>query len=155
MARTAKQLANLKNIKKGQVLNPEGGRAHNPELRAIKRMTAVEVAEMGSLVLKNDIDSLKKIAKEPGASVLKVMIAAVAVKVIEKGDAHALDILLNRLVGKVKENIEISSITTTVQLTPEEREKQIEHFIRLRKETAEENIIDVTPVKVEDGDGPA
>ncbi len=33
------------------------------------------------------------------------MIASVAVRIIQGGDMHALDILLNRLVGKVKDEV--------------------------------------------------
>lgn len=101
-----KSLKNLRPIKKGQVLNPKGGQAHDPHLKLIKMLTQKELAEIGNLVIKNNLDALKAIAKDKNATVIKVMLAAVAVKVIEKGDMHALDILLNRLVGKVKEQVE-------------------------------------------------
>ncbi len=130
MAVSKKSLANLKPPKKGEIRNPLGGKAHNPELRMVKRLTAIEVAEIGSLVLKNDIAALKAIAKEQTASTLKVMIAAVAVKVIEKGDAHALDVLLNRLIGKVKEHVEVTGVLGLAPMTSEERTKEL---IRLRK----------------------
>jgi hypothetical protein len=33
------------------------------------------------------------------------MVASVALKIISKGDMYALDVLLNRLIGKVKDEV--------------------------------------------------
>lgn len=93
-------------FKKGQSGNPSGGRAHDPALRMIRHLTKAELVEIGNLVIKNNMEELKKIGKDPNASVIKTMLAAVAVKIITKGDMHALDVLLNRLVGKVKDEVE-------------------------------------------------
>ena len=90
---------------KGQSGNPKGYQGDPPELKAIKKLTKAELVDIGTLVVKGDVASLKAIAKNEKASVLRVMIAAVAVKVIQKGDMHALDVLLNRLIGKVKDEI--------------------------------------------------
>lgn len=95
---------------KGVSGNPLGGKMHNKELKAIRRLTAVEVAEIGGMILQNNLAALKAIAKDPDASVLKTMIASVAVKTIEKGDAHALDKLLDRLIGKVRDEIKVTSV---------------------------------------------
>lgn len=92
---------------KGQSGNPNGRPKDPPGLSKLKNLSRVELVEVGNLVIKNDIKKLKAIAHpDSGESVLKTMIAAVCVKVIQKGDMHALDILLNRLVGKVKDEIE-------------------------------------------------
>jgi len=64
--------------------------------------------EIGSMVLKGSIEDLKAVLKDPKASGLKCMIAGVAVRVIMKGDAHGMDLLLNRLIGRSKQKIEIS-----------------------------------------------
>lgn len=96
-------------FKKGQSGNPSGGRAHNPELRAIKKLTAQEVAEVGALLVKGNLEGLKAVASDPNASALQMMIASVAVRTIQKGDMQALDVLLNRLIGKVKDHVEVSA----------------------------------------------
>lgn len=95
-------------FKKGQSGNPQGGRAHNAEEKALKKLTKEELIEIGNIIVKGDMDQLKAIAKDPKASVIQVMIASVAAKTIAKGDMHALDILLNRLVGKVKDEIDLT-----------------------------------------------
>jgi hypothetical protein len=93
----------------------KGGPSPNPAGRPpdligskLKMLTAEEFAEIANLVVKNDLRSLQLIAKEPGASALKVWIASVVVKAIQKGDYHGLDVILNRIVGKVKDRVEVT-----------------------------------------------
>lgn len=94
-------------FKKGQSGNP-GGVPADPVLKAIKRMTAHEVAEIGTLLLEGNLAALEKAAKAPDSSVLKVMLASVAAKAIKKGDHTALDTLLNRFIGKVPNPVELT-----------------------------------------------
>ena len=95
-------------FKKGQSGNPLGGKLANPEMRAIRNLTEAEMVNIGSLILKGSIKDLQAIAKDPNSTVLQAMMAAVAVKTMQKGDAQALDVLLNRLIGKVKERVEVT-----------------------------------------------
>lgn len=109
---------NIKNhgFKKGVSGNPLGGKLHNKELKAVRFMTKEEMAEVGKLILDKDFQQLREMAdalktndgKKKDISVLKAMVASVAMKIISKGDMHALDILLNRLIGKVKDEVDIS-----------------------------------------------
>lgn len=93
-------------IKKGEVRNPEGARAHNQALKQLKHLTKKELADLTNLIVKGDIDELKLIAsRKRKASVIQVMVAAVCVKVIEKGDMHSLNMLLDRIIGKVKDEV--------------------------------------------------
>lgn len=96
-----------KQFKKGQSGNPLGGRAHDPVMRALKRLTKDELKEVGSLLLRGNLDALKEVSQDKKANVLKVMLASVCVRVMKQGDMHALDILLNRLVGKVKDEVDV------------------------------------------------
>ena len=68
-------------FQKGQSGNPLGGKLHNPELRAIKRLTSAEVAEIGSLVVKKNLVGLKAVANDPESSALKVWMASIAIRV--------------------------------------------------------------------------
>lgn len=137
-------------FKKGQSGNPLGARLHNPELRAIKRLTRAEVAEIGTLIVSKNITKLKAIVKDAqknpdsAHSALKVWIAMVALKGMTKGDAHAMDVLLNRLVGKVKDEIELTGkeggpIRQLVgQMTPEERKAELNRLKKLKREVGED-----------------
>jgi hypothetical protein len=91
--------------KPGQSGNPLGGKMHDPALKAIKNLTKAELVTIGNLIIKRDIKALKEVIDSKDATVLQVMLASVAEKIIRQGDMHALDILLNRLVGKVKDEI--------------------------------------------------
>lgn len=135
---------------KGVSGNPEGSRLHNPLTRAIKRLTAAEVAAIGALVLSKNVTGLRAVLEsaksDPDSknSVLKTWIAAVAIKGIAKGDPHALDILLNRLIGKTADHIKISDpsggpIRALVgAMTPEERRAELVKLKSMREEAGED-----------------
>lgn len=97
-----------KRFVKGQVANPLGGRAHNPEVQKIRTMTKVQVAEIGQLILEGDIKKIQAVKDNPKSSVLQIWIAAVAVKAITKGDMAALNQLLDRIVGKVRDDVHVT-----------------------------------------------
>jgi hypothetical protein len=103
-----------KQFKKGKSGNPLGAKLHDPEMRMLKNLTKDEMVEIGSLVLKGSVNQLRAIAKDPNCTALKCMIAAVAVRTISKGDPAALDVLLNRLIGKVKDEVNFTGSTTSV-----------------------------------------
>lgn len=104
-------------IKKGEVRNPLGAGAHNPVVKALRRMSQDDIAEIGTLIVGGQIDKLKDVAFNPESTVLQVWIAAVAIKAIEKGDAQALSIILDRIAGKVKENVDV---TVSAKLSDED-----------------------------------
>lgn len=109
-------------FKKGQSGNPEGGRLHDPEIRAIKNLTRRELAEIGSLVLKKDLDALKALRANPKTMVLTAMMAGMAIRIVSRGDAAAFDALLNRLVGKVKDEVVTTNANVNMTVEPEDRE---------------------------------
>lgn len=140
------QLANLRPIKKGQVLNPEGARAHNPDMVRLKRLTNAEVAEIGTLIVLGNEQALSDIILDSEIdpkcqhSALKVWMARIALNGIRRGDGHALDKFLDRVVGKVREKIEISGEdggpirNQIIQMTPAERLKELKRLRKKRKE---------------------
>lgn len=98
-------LKNLKSQKPGAPgLNPRG-RPPDALNAAMKKLTKEELQDIASVIIKGDIEQLKQITKDPKQTVLKVLVASVCIKAIQSGDMHALDILLNRLIGKVKEEV--------------------------------------------------
>lgn len=99
-------------FKPGQSGNPSGAAAHNKEIKAIRRMTKEDVAEIGALILGGNLEKLKAIKEDTQASVLKVWFASVAVKAIVKGDPAALNTILNRIIGKVPEELQHSGGVT-------------------------------------------
>lgn len=94
-----------KRFVKGQSGNPKGAAAHNPEVKLIRKLTHADVAEIGALILTGDMPALLKIKDDPKTTPLKMWIAAVAIKGISRGDASALNALLDRIAGKVKDQV--------------------------------------------------
>ena len=90
-----------RDFKKGSSGNPRGGAAHNQELKAVRRMSQTDVAEVGRLILEGNLGKLQAVKDDHDASVLKVWFCSVAIKAISRGDAHALSVILDRIVGKV------------------------------------------------------
>lgn len=92
--------------KPGESGNPGGRPADSPELKALKRLTKEELTEVASLIVKGGIKDLEAL-KENG-SVLQRMVASVAIRIMNKGDMFHLDVLLNRLIGKVKDEVQVN-----------------------------------------------
>lgn len=90
-------------FKVGNNANPRGAGAHDPFIRKIKKLTNGELLELMNLIVQGDMALVHKINKDPNAPVIQAMIAAIVLRIANKGDMHALDALLNRLVGKSKE----------------------------------------------------
>lgn len=102
-------------FKPGQSGNPSGRPKDPPEVKLIKRLTRQEMAEVGSLIVQGKISDLQMVATGPQSTVLKAMIAKVAINIMAKGDMHSLDLLLNRLIGKVKDEVVVDNLNTQVQ----------------------------------------
>jgi hypothetical protein len=71
-------------------------------------MTAEQVAEVGTLILNNDLDELQKMAKDKKSSVLTVWMAALIAKSLSKGESRGFVAVMDRIVGKAKETVELS-----------------------------------------------
>lgn len=97
---------------KGQIANPLGAGAHNKEARAIRKLTCEDLELVISLIQFGKLDDLKAISQDKDANVLKIWIASIAVKAISKGDHAALNALLDRVIGKVKDRDSKGNVTT-------------------------------------------
>lgn len=92
-------------FQKGQSGNPLGGKLGDPNMKKLRALSKAELVEVGNLLVKGDVTALRENARDPKATVLQTMLASVAVKIISKGDMGALNQLLDRLIGKVKDEV--------------------------------------------------
>jgi len=95
-------------FKKGQSGNPLGAQLHNPDLKTLRALTPQEFADIAGLILRQNVDAMREIIQDKNSSTLKVWIASCAVKAIAKGDITVLDVLLNRMIGKVPQKTELT-----------------------------------------------
>lgn len=113
MAVTKKQLANLRPIKKGEIRNPNGGRSHNPILRALRNLTRDEFAKMIELAVLNNVAGLKAVVSDPNSSALQVGIAMAMLKASSKGDWTIIESIVSRVIGKMPDLIEMKTNNET------------------------------------------
>ncbi len=93
---------------KGQIANPLGAKAHNENLKRVRKLTHDAIAEIGQLILDGDIDTITAISKNRKETVLRVWFANIALKAMHKGDWQALNPFLDRVIGKQAQKLEIS-----------------------------------------------
>lgn len=107
--RSPKQLANLKPpIKKGEVRNPNG--VNNNKKAHATRLSKEWLEEIMQMLTNGDVDAIKDMLKNPkGIPPMKIWLASIVMRGISKGDYGPFDAILNRTIGKVQENIAIST----------------------------------------------
>lgn len=95
--------------KKGQTGNTKGSSARARELGAIGRLGHAQVAEIGSLILEGGFDTVDAMAKgKVKCTVLQRWTCALIIKSMIKGDGATYERLMNRIVGRVPEKIELT-----------------------------------------------
>lgn len=113
-----------KNFQKGQVSNPLGGGAITPQVRAIRKITMEHIEEVGEIILDGNLTKLSELAKDPSTSVLKVWIAKAAAEGIRKGDLSSLEMILNRMIGKVRDKVDVSGEGFLIKILDYSQEKK-------------------------------
>lgn len=117
-----------RNIKKGQVLNPLGGKAHCPETKVLRSLSRTQLKEILRMVLTKNIDELQALAQEPSTPLFQAAAASAALKAYSTGDWEYLEGPLARILGKVKEEVHISGEVTArdkYQLMTDEELKRV------------------------------
>ena len=105
-----------KDWKPGQSGNPLGAAMHSKEVKRVRNLTKEQLAELGSVMLEGNTDKLEQIKDDPNVSVLQSWTAALILKSKERGDAQIYNAILDRIVGKVKEQHEHSGTVTLAEL---------------------------------------
>lgn len=93
-------------FKPGQSGNPEGARRHDPIKRRLKKLTSVELEEIINLILLTHPNELNKVTQD-NPVLLKTWIASIVSKAVQKGDPSILFLLLDRLLGKVQDKVNV------------------------------------------------
>lgn len=103
-----------KRFKPGQSGNP-GGRPKLPEdIKEARKLNQVELERIINKYLAMDREAVKTAISAPGTPMMELMVASIVAQAAQKGDHQRLDFVLNRLVGKVKEQIEVKNVTPFV-----------------------------------------
>jgi hypothetical protein len=98
-----------RDIKPGEVLNPHGGPKLSPDARKFKKLTLEEYVTLIHKVLKMNLEDMDKVLQDPKATCLEKYVVNIAKIGGTGGDTSRLSFLLERLIGKVTEKIDLSS----------------------------------------------
>lgn len=127
-------------FKKGR--NPTGGRPKLPdELKEVKNLKPSFVRKVFSKILQMKEFELERLLENPHASMLEKIAGKIVADAYEKGCHYKLNFLLDRIVGKVKDQVEPLVARPTII------ERLDGRVIELNQE-----IIDVSITKNEDED---
>ena len=89
---------------KGQSGNPNGRPKISKEYRELMELNREIVAEIFSKYMMLNIEELVKKKKDTSIPMIERMVISMMVSVEKKGDKQAFDFLLDRAIGKVKDN---------------------------------------------------
>lgn len=92
-------LKNLKPLVKGQILNPEGARAHSPITKELRKFTNELFIDLLQLAIMGDRDGLKKLIADETTPAIQVGIAQSLLNAIEKGDWDIISKITERITG--------------------------------------------------------
>jgi hypothetical protein len=93
------QNRHLKPFKKGQSGNPRG--------KPKQLLTKADVETLFQKFAKKTKFELQEVIDDPKATMIEIMVASVMVRTVKDGDASRLQFLLDRAVGKVKDEIDL------------------------------------------------
>lgn len=91
-------------FKKGHVANPTGINIPAEE-RAFRNLTKQELVKIGNKIVQSTYEELVTFSKDDTKSGIHRMVVAQALKAIEHRDTQAFESLMNRLIGKVRDEI--------------------------------------------------
>ncbi len=123
-------------FKKGQSGNPLGRRA-NPIPNALKNLTLQQYRRIIKAVVKGNYDEIVRIIEDPKTSGLELGLAKCFKIAIDRGDYDTIEKMLQRIVGKIPDEVNVNSrnLTVTAKLK-KVNEARVEAVVeRLLKET--------------------
>ena len=107
-------------FKEGNCANPLGAKAHSPLVKAARKLSKEEVAEMIEIVATTPTEEIENI-QLGHRSFLEDYLLKGLIKGYREGDLDLLMRVLERVIGKVKEDIHI---TTEVERLDDDQLKQ-------------------------------
>jgi hypothetical protein len=94
-----------RNFTKGQVANPGG---FTKEQAKVRHMTREELKDLLNTLHTATHEDMERILGKPETTAMTMMVVKCYMTIIETGDIRQLDVLLDRLVGKVKDELDIN-----------------------------------------------
>jgi hypothetical protein len=134
-------MGNETSFKQGQSGNPKGRPKESPESKTVKHLSAVQFREAASRLIQGNLKDLKE-AKEDRDEYeyMEWAIANFLWKAVKNGRYDLFDGILNRLIGKPKESIDLTS--SDGSMSPKVSEDQLtrmaEVYVSRKRDVREE-----------------
>jgi hypothetical protein len=96
-----------RDFQKGNKANPLGPAAHCPETKAMRKLTRTDLVLMGSMLTSMPLREARLVAKNESNTTLRTVCANAIVRANDEGDFALFDRLLDRVIGKVKEEVDV------------------------------------------------
>jgi hypothetical protein len=120
-----------RDVKVGQVLNPRGAGAHDPIVKRIRKLSQEELHEVGSMLLHRKFTDIEKLAENEDANGLKRVLASVILSAERGGNMAKFNALLDRLIGKVSDRVDITVKSPHANKSREQIEAEIKELQEL------------------------
>ncbi len=103
----AKKVPEGKRFKRGESGNPDGRPPLPPEIKQARALTTLELQRALNELIHCSREELKAKVSAPNATLLTLTIGSILSQAVQKGDPIRLNFLIERLVGKVKDVVEV------------------------------------------------
>lgn len=100
---------------KGVSGNPGGRPQLSSEEKLLRRLSKEQLVEIGSMLVQGKMSEIKKVYNEDSSGLRAVMASAI-LRAYDEGDWATLDKILDRLVGKVTDNVSVDMKTKVMQI---------------------------------------
>lgn len=97
-----------KPFKKGSSGNPSGRSKLDNELAEVRKMTKEHYRDLCTLLMGTRTEELQALLDKPETSMLTTIIIRCLMVAGEKGDSHSLDKIMERVIGKVKDEMDVT-----------------------------------------------
>jgi hypothetical protein len=94
--------------KPGESGNPNGRPPLPDDVREVKKLTQSELEKVLNDCLLLTKEQLEKICNDSESTMLQLLVAGIIIKGVQNGDSARFEFLLNRLLGKMKDKIELT-----------------------------------------------
>lgn len=93
----------------------------SPELHLVKEISREDVRLRISKFLGMTREEVKRVLEDPTSSSHDLLIATIVAKAVTHGDQNRLEFIYNRIVGRVKEEVEVNLPKPTVVVLSNEK----------------------------------
>lgn len=97
-----------RDFKPGVSGNPAGGPKIPEEVKVLRKLTIPRLEEIADLILDGNRVQLTQIVGSSTEPAIRVAYAKAALNAMNKGDLTGIETILNRLVGKPKDKVEVT-----------------------------------------------